>query len=138
MLAMDSAILEAAGRRVLVCSPAGAMLNAPGDANDFLAEAWAQEVDMLAIPVERLGEGFFDLRTGLAGEVGQKFANYRMPLVVIGDLTRWIAKSRAFRDYVREANDGCDLWFVVDRAELVEKASARRGRAQAKEAAAEG
>jgi hypothetical protein len=126
-LAMDSVILEVAGRSVLVCAPAGAMLAKPGDANDFLAEAWAQEADMLAIPTARLGEGFFDLQTGLAGEVGQKFANYRMPLVIIGDLTQWIAKSRAFRDYVREANAGSGLWFVADQAALVEKASVRRG-----------
>ena len=123
---MDSVILEAAGRRVLVCAPAGAMLAKPRDINDFLAEAWAQEVDMLAIPVERLGEDFFDLRTGLAGEVGQKFANYRMPLAIIGDLTQWTARSRAFRDYVREANAGSGLWFVADQAELIERVSAGR------------
>jgi hypothetical protein len=95
---MDSAVLEIAGRRVLICAPAGAVLAKPGDANDFLAEAWAREADMLAILTARLGEDFFDLRSGLAGEVGQKFANYRMPLVIIGD-----------------------LWFVADRAELIEK-----------------
>lgn len=120
---MDSTVLEIAGRRILVCASAEAVLNQPGDTNDFLAEAWAQEVDMLAIPAARLGEDFFDLRTGLAGEVGQKFANYRMPLAIIGDVTHWTAKSRAFRDYVREANAGSGLWFVADQAELAEKAS---------------
>jgi hypothetical protein len=126
-LAMDSEILEVAGHRILVCALAGTVLNKPGDANDFLAEAWAREVDLLAIPTARLGEDFFDLRTGLAGEVGQKFANYRMLLVIIGHLAQWTAKSRAFRDYVREANEGSSLWFVADRAELAEKLSARRG-----------
>jgi hypothetical protein len=124
---MDSTVLEVAGRRILVCASAGAALAKPGDANDFLAEAWAREVNMLAIPAARLGEDFFDLRTGLAGEVGQKFANYRMPLVIIGDLTQWTARSRAFRDYVREANAGSSLWFVADQAELVDKASAYDG-----------
>lgn len=122
---MDSAVLEIAGRRVLICAPAGAVLAKPGDANDFLAEAWAREADMLAIPTARLGEDFFDLRSGLAGEVGQKFANYRMPLAIIGDVGSWTAGSRAFRDYVREANAGSSLWFVADQAELVEKLSAR-------------
>lgn len=123
---MDSVILEVAGRRVLICAPVGAVLAKPGDTNDFLAEAWAQEADMLAIPTARLGEDFFELRSGLAGEVGQKFANYRMPLVIIGDITQWIAQSRAFRDYVREANAGNSLWFVADSAELIEKVSVRR------------
>ena len=123
---MDSAVLEVAGRRVLICASAGSVLAKPGDANDFLAEAWGQEADMLAIPTARLGEEFFDLRSGLAGEVGQKFANYRMPLVIIGDITQWAAKSRAFRDFVREANDGSGLWFVADRAKLIEKLSTRR------------
>lgn len=123
---MDSSVLDVAGGRILICAPDGAVLNEPGDVNDFLAEAWAQEAELLAIPVARLGADFFDLRTGLAGEVGQTFANYRMPLAIIGDLTRWTTKSRAFRDYVREANEGSCLWFVADRAELVAKLSARR------------
>lgn len=123
---MGSAVLDIAGCRILVCASAGTVLAKPGDANDFLAEAWAQEADMLAIPSERLGEDFFDLRSGLAGEVGQKFANYRMPLAIIGDLAPWTARSCAFRDYVREANVGRSLWFVADCAELVAKVSAQR------------
>lgn len=32
---------------------------------------------------EDLGSGFFDLRTGLAGELLQKFVNFRIPLAIV-------------------------------------------------------
>ena len=80
--------------------------------------------------IQAEGKKAMDAAAFLSGqkiEVGQKFANYRMPLVVIGDLTRWAAQSRALRDYVREANAGSGLWFVADQAELIERVSAGRG-----------
>jgi hypothetical protein len=40
----------------------------------------------LILDEQQLGPDFFDLRTGLAGEVLQKFTNYRVRLaIVIGD-----------------------------------------------------
>lgn len=45
---------------------------------------------------------FWNLRTGLLGELAQKLANYRLTLTLTGDFNREIAASRAFRDYVRE------------------------------------
>ncbi|MGL1447015.1 DUF4180 domain-containing protein, partial [Vibrio parahaemolyticus] len=48
----------------------------------------------------RLAPSFFDLHSGLAGEVVQKFANYRVGLVVVGDVTEHLAASAAFRDFV--------------------------------------
>lgn len=32
---------------------------------------------------EQLGSAFFDLRTGLAGELLQKFVNYRVPAAIV-------------------------------------------------------
>jgi hypothetical protein len=37
----------------------------------------------LLIDERQLGPGFFDLRTGLAGEVFQKFTNYRVRLALV-------------------------------------------------------
>ena len=45
---------------------------------------------------------FWDLRTGLLGELAQKLVNYRLSLILSGDFTPETTRSRAFRDYVRE------------------------------------
>ncbi|SEC21219.1 protein of unknown function [Rhizobiales bacterium GAS188] len=106
------------GVRVLVCADTGPQLANEGDANTFLSLAWEQNANLVAIPVLRLADDFFRLRTGLAGQVIQKFVNYRLRLAVVGDIDRWAAQSAPLRDFVSEANRGRDLWFVASIAEL--------------------
>lgn len=99
-------------------SPAGPAIASPQDALDLIGEAWGATASTIVVPVERLDPTFFDLTSGLLGEVTQKFVNYRIRLVVLGDITEYEAESKAFRDYVHEANSGDHVWFVVDDAEL--------------------
>ena len=115
---MSDSVEEIQGIRVLVCATDGETLAGEGDVNSFLGKAWEQEAALVAIPVTRLADDFFRLRTRLAGAVAQKFVNYRMRLAVIGDISAWIAESDALRDFVREANRGQDIWFAADLAEL--------------------
>lgn len=107
-------LIEIAGALVLKCAKHGPLLAAPGDANDFLGDAWAHEADMLAIPVERLGPDFLDLSTRVAGEVFQKFVNYRLRCAIVGDIQMKLENSKALTDFVRETNKGDALWFVPD------------------------
>ena len=102
------------GRRVLVCADAGPLLACEGDINDFLSQAWEHEADWLALPVRRLGPDVLMLRTRLAGEVAQKFVNYRVGLAVIGDISAAVVASDALGDYVRECNRGRQVWFMPD------------------------
>ena len=62
-------------------------------------------------------EDFFILSTGLAGEILQKFINYRFKLAVYGDYSR--CTSRPLKDFIRESNEGRDFSFVVPREEAV-------------------
>lgn len=73
------------------------------------------------LPVRRLADEFFTLRTGVAGELVQKFVNYRLPVVVVGDISAHVARSIALRDFVTESNRGRQLWFVETMAELEER-----------------
>ena len=59
--------------------------------------------------------------TGVAGEVVQKFVNYRLRLAVVGGISGHVTRSTALRDFVVEANRGRQLWFVDTPAELEER-----------------
>lgn len=83
-------------------------------ANDLIGLAWEHEASVVAVAVKAMPAQFYELRSGLLGEVTQKFANYRLHLVVLGDVSERVAASKAFRDYVHEANGGRTLWFVRD------------------------
>ncbi|BBD36685.1 alpha/beta hydrolase [Aminobacter sp. Y103A] len=111
-------IVEFGKSRVLLFSRSGSLLRAPSDANDFISEAWSNEAEVLAIPVERLAPDFLKLSTGIAGEVFQKFVNYGLGCAIVGDITQALEASGALRDFVRETNKGKSIWFVADLAEL--------------------
>jgi hypothetical protein len=91
------------------------------NALDVIGDAFGTGAEVVVIPVERLDPAFFDLRTGIAGELLQKFVNYRLRLVILGDVGERVAASNAFRDLVRESNRGRQVWFVADRAELAKR-----------------
>ncbi|HWU79527.1 MAG TPA: DUF4180 domain-containing protein [Caulobacter sp.] len=110
-------IATIAGTKVLFVVAEGAPLDAT-TANDLLGEAWSVEADLVAAPVARLAEGFLDLSTRIAGEVVQKFTNYRIRLVFVGDISAQTEASRSLRDFVHESNQGRQIWFVRDRPEL--------------------
>jgi hypothetical protein len=105
------------GVPVLVCGADGAALATPQDALDLIGVAF-QGAEVVALPADRLDDRFFTLRTGLAGEIMQKFVNYRVRLVIVGDIDRHLVASQALRDLVEESNRGRQIWFVADLDEL--------------------
>ena len=87
---------------------------------DFIASVGCENnVTKIAIHKAAVGEDFFRLSTGLAGEVAQKFVNYGFRLAVIGDFSGYTSKS--LRDYMYECNKGRHLYFVKDEGEAIEK-----------------
>jgi hypothetical protein len=106
----------------------GDRLNADG-VLDLLVDASAANASTVAVPCARLDPGFFELRTGAAGEIVQKFATYRMRLAIIGPLPPEARSSNAFVAFVREANRGSQTWFMETMDELQERlAGTWRGR----------
>ncbi|MFG1944311.1 DUF4180 domain-containing protein [Nonomuraea sp. NPDC048826] len=99
---------------VMMCEADGPTVRTERDALDLIGDAWYQRAHLVAIPVERLHEDFWRLSTRVAGEVIQKFANYRIKVAVIGDISQHISSSTALRDWIREANRGDELWFLPD------------------------
>jgi Domain of unknown function (DUF4180) len=69
-------------------------------------------LDRAALPAS-----FFDLSTGVAGELVQKLVNYGIHMAaVVPDLS---AHSPRFQEFVREANKGRQFRFFATREEAV-------------------
>jgi uncharacterized protein DUF4180 len=96
----------------------GPAVRTGGDALGLIYEECAQNAEWIAVPVTRLDPVFFDLRTGVAGELVQKFVNYGRRLAVVGDIRAYLDVSGALCDFVGESNRGRHVWFVADEAEL--------------------
>ena len=103
----------------LLLDAVGPQLRTGQDAMDLIATTFVEGgADTIVVPVERLDPDFFRLSTGVAGEIVQKFVNYRRRLVVLGDVSAQVDRSDAFRDWLREANRGHDIRFVASPDEL--------------------
>ena len=98
--------------KTYVCTAEGKKLRTERDATDLIGEALSQGANLAAVPVERLDDDFFHLKTRVLGEFIQKFVNYRMRLAIVGDISHHIADSPSLRDFVYEANQGGHILFA--------------------------
>ncbi|MFG1952642.1 DUF4180 domain-containing protein [Micromonospora sp. NPDC048830] len=110
---MPDVVRERAGARVLECDPDGPPVATVQDALDLIGAAFLG-AEVVAVPAGRLDGHFFDLGTRFAGEVMQKFVNYRLRLAIIGDISRHLATSPALRALVHESNRADHVWFLPD------------------------
>ena len=84
------------------------------DILNLIAEIGLLDCDKIIIHENNLHKDFFRLSTGLAGDILQKFSNYRVRLAIVGDFSKYSSKS--LQDFIRECNRG-NLVFFTDNAE---------------------
>lgn len=106
---------------VLMCAAEGEAIGGERDALDLIGNAGYQGAQWVVIPAERFDEAFFQLSTRVAGDIIQKFVNYRVGIVVLGDISRYTTASSALQDFIRECNRGRQTWFLADVEELQER-----------------
>ena len=116
---MQAKMISTPGGDVAVIHSGTPLITDEQSALDFAASAGA---DMIALNKAAITEDFFDLRTGIAGAITQKFVNYGYRLAIIGDFSHYTSK--ALRDYMYECNSGKHLYFVPDEAQALRKLTA--------------
>jgi hypothetical protein len=111
---------ELCGVPILECEAEGPKVRTGADATDLISAAWERKVELVALPLARLDDGFLTLSTRIAGEIIQKFVTYGQRLAIVGDIGEATAQSAALRDFVYESNRGRHVWFVAELDELRE------------------
>lgn len=79
------------------------------DALDLMGNIYYQGYDKMILHQKNITSLFFDLKTKLAGDILQKFAQYQMPLIIIGDFSMYSSKSLS--DFIYESNQGRQVNF---------------------------
>jgi hypothetical protein len=77
---------------------------------DFLELIGNLPANIIILKKDNLTEAFFDLKTGVAGDILQKVSNYRLRLGIVGDFSGYSSKS--LKDFVRESNKAKLVVFV--------------------------
>lgn len=105
------------GLNLFFVAAEGPSLSSEQDALDLLGETYGTDTDVIVVPASRFAPEFFDLSTKLAGHFFQKMQNYRMRLVILGDISQHFG-SKALTDFVGETNRIGHHMFSTDQAEM--------------------
>jgi hypothetical protein len=118
---MQQKFIQINGTDIIHIESDDILIREPQDALELMAESGYLGSNNIVLHEKNLTPEFFDLKSKLAGEVLQKFSNYRMRLAIIGDFARYPGKS--LRDFIRESNRQGRINFVSSVDEAVEKLS---------------
>lgn len=88
-------------------------LSSEQDALELVAACGEYNTDRVMLHASNLTDDFYQLRTGLAGAVLQKFANYRIRAAAV--LTPELVNQGRFKEMVLEANRGNQFRVFYDR-----------------------
>jgi hypothetical protein len=80
------------------------------DILDIFGNLMFEDCDRLIIHERSLHTDFFDLKTRLAGDILQKFSNYRVKLAIVGDFAKYNSKS--LQDFITESNKSNTVFFT--------------------------
>lgn len=88
----------------------GIILKTTEDGLDLLGNLYYQGYYKIIIQEKNITPEFFDLKSRIAGDILQKFAQYRMPLIIVGDFSKF--ESKSLNDFIYESNTGKHVNFV--------------------------
>lgn len=119
MITMDLHIIDIENTRIAKPVSKDTVISTVRDATDLMGNADYQGARNIILEEGNLDLVFFDLKTGMAGEILQKYSNYRMRLAIIGEFGKF--DSNALNAFISECNRGNSIFFVPDFDTAVKK-----------------
>jgi hypothetical protein len=116
---MKIEIHQVNGSRIAEVISEGIVINTIRDGLDLMGNLYFQGFDRIIVYQKNITPDFFDLKTGIAGEILQKFSNYRVRLAIIGNFGEYPGKS--IRDFIYESNKLGQVNFVGTLSEAISK-----------------
>jgi hypothetical protein len=111
---MNLNLVEVGREKVAEVIAEGVVIGSVQDALDLLATAqFVEGATCLMLEQKNLLPEFFELKTGIAGEILQKYTNYRMKLLIVGDFAH--IQSKSLKAFMLESNRGKQVAFMPDR-----------------------
>ncbi|MFF2529808.1 DUF4180 domain-containing protein [Brevibacillus sp. NPDC058079] len=119
---MNITKVEAAVGNIAIVSGSEVLIIDVQSALDLIATVhYEADSNLIIINKSLINESFFDLKTRLAGEILQKFINYRVKVAIVGDFSVYTSKS--LKDFIYESNNGKDIFFLPTEEQAIEKLS---------------
>ncbi|RAJ73746.1 uncharacterized protein DUF4180 [Chitinophaga dinghuensis] len=95
------------------------LLDNADNALQIFVDLYYQDYERVIVHEKNIIPAFFDLSSGIAGEILQKCSNYKMHMYIVGDFEKYPGKS--IRDFIFESNKGKLVNFHPTVAAALEK-----------------
>ncbi|MFN8714795.1 MAG: DUF4180 domain-containing protein [Bacteroidota bacterium] len=95
------------------------LITSTEDGSDLAGSVYFQGYNKVIIYEKNIIPAFFDLKTGIAGEVLQKFSNFRIRLAVVGN---WSLHTNVrIQEFISESNKFGHINFAETKEEAVRR-----------------
>lgn len=103
-------VVKERNQKKFVACPTGLLLvKTEQDILDLLAFCGENDTNLILFHADNFIAEFYDLKSGLAGTVLQKFSNYHIKSAIVVDFSK--ITSQRFRELILECNRGQQLRF---------------------------
>ena len=108
--------------KIAVINSSDILINNTQDALDLMATIrYLYDCSKIVINKSAITEIFFDLKTGVAGEILQKFTNYDVTIAIVGDFG--VYSSKSLKDFIYESNKGKQVFFLSTQEAAINRPS---------------
>jgi hypothetical protein len=111
---MKTIIHEENGEKIAQVAGEEIIIGKVQDALDLMVDPNLERARMIIIEQKNILPEFFDLSTRIAGEILQKFVQYRVKLAITGDFSD---ASESLRAFIYESNRGNEIFFCASAEE---------------------
>ncbi|WP_221391398.1 DUF4180 domain-containing protein [Dyadobacter sp. NIV53] len=116
---MDILIHEMNNTKIAEITSEIILVSNPEDSLQILADIYYQDIDKIILHEKNFNPEFFELKTGMAGEILQKYSNYKVRLAIVGDFSNY--KSKSLKDFIFESNKKNQINFTRSVEEALQK-----------------
>jgi len=117
---VQQSLIDTPNGKVAIVNSDEVIITDGQSALDFaISIGYENDCRKIALNKSAITEDFFDLSTGVAGDVVQKFVNFGYTLALFGDFSHYTSKS--LHDYIYESNKGKYIYFINSEQAAIEK-----------------
>lgn len=109
---MDGIKIQIDQGEYIICLPGSGIISSGQDMLDLLAYCYDMEKSRLVVHATDLHPDFFDLKTGLLGEIFLKLSNYQVKTAFIVEFTK--ITSERFHELIYEHRRSHEIRFFED------------------------
>lgn len=100
----------------------GIVIDTIESGSDLVGNLYYSGFDHVILHKNNIHDAFFDLKSGIAGEILQKFSNHRMKVFILGDFSEIASKS--LQNFIYESNNGKQVNFLPSLKDAIDRITA--------------